>query len=193
MVDILQRDRVVEIQTANFRAIRRKLEKLLESNEVCLVHPIAKERWITKPPAGGAGRARSRRSPKHGSFCSVFDELVSIPRMLSHPNFSLEMVLIEEEQLRYFDGTRAWRRRGWVTQERRLISVLDHRLLRSPEDLAGLIPAALGDEFTTVDLADSINQPRRLAQRMVYCLRAAGCIEPVSKRANLIVYSRTVA
>ena len=190
VVDIVHGSLLVEIQTAHFGAIRRKLERLLPSNQIRLVYPIAQEKWITKSSLDGPGQPIRRKSPRRGSFASVFNELVSIPTIPLHPNFSLELLLIQEEEIRRYDGVRGWRKRGWVTHERRLVSVLDRRVLRSSADLAALLPATLPDEFTTADMAAGLKQPQRLAQRMAYCLRRIGCINAVGKRSNSVVYTR---
>ncbi len=193
VVDILREGLVVEIQTRNFKAMQRKLGKLLADREVRLVYPIAQDKWITKEPHPEGGPGSRRKSPKHGRFESVFDELVSFPTLLADPNFSVELLLIEEEEVRRYDGSRGWRRRGWVTHERRLLEVVDRRVLRSPADLVAFLPSGLTESFTTGDMVSSMRMAKRLAQRMAYCLRVAGCIAPVGKRSNAILYSRSGA
>ena len=48
VVDLLRGETVIEIQTGHFSAIRPKLHALLACRPVCLVHPIAVERWIVR-------------------------------------------------------------------------------------------------------------------------------------------------
>jgi hypothetical protein len=50
------------------------------------------------------------------------------------------LLLIQEEEVRRYDGVRGWRKGGWVTCERRLLKVLDRRTLISPADIAAFIP-----------------------------------------------------
>lgn len=190
VVDIVRGDLLVEVQTRNFAAIRRKLEKLVASHKVRLVYPIPYEKWIIKKPYGEDGPVSRRKSPKRSDFEHVFDELVSFPQLLMNPNFSLELLLIQEEEVRCYDGTRAWRRRGWVTYERRLLGVVEQRIIMSPADMSAFVPPELVEPFTTSNLADAIGKPRRFAQKMVYCLRLMGCITPVGKSANAILYAR---
>jgi hypothetical protein len=56
-----------------------------------------------------------------------------------------------------------------------------------------LLPAALPEEFLTSDLASALERPRHLAQKVAYCLRSCGLIEPVGRNGNAIVYSRARA
>ena len=192
VVDIVRGDLLVEIQTRNFGAVRRKLEKLMVHHSVRLVYPIPREKWIIKLAADGISQLSRRKSPKRGAVEDLFQELVSFPKLLMNPNFSIELLLIEEEEVRRYEGTRGWRRKGWVTQERRLLRVVEQRSLETPADMCALIPGTLTQPFTTSDLAVAMAKPRRLAQRMVYCLRMMGCIMPVGKDGNAILYTQTV-
>ena len=193
IVDIVRGNLLVEIQTANFFAIKRKLAALTPHHPVRLVYPIAREKWIVKLAQDGHSQLGRRKSPKQGAVEQVFVELVRFPKLLSHPNFALEVLLIQEEEARRYDGKRGWRRKGWVTHERRLLQVVDNRLFETPADMAALLPPDLVEPFTTSDLAAAIAKPRRLAQKMAYCLREMGAIAPVGKQGNTILYSRFTA
>jgi hypothetical protein len=113
---------------------------------------------------------------------------VSFPKLLAHANLSIEVLLIQEEEVRAFGGKRAWRRRGWVIQERQLLAVVDRQLFRGPDDLLALIPPGLPQPWTTADLAQAMHTRRRLAQQMAYCLRHLGVAESVGKEGNAILY-----
>ena len=52
-VDILRGELLIEIQTGNFSAIRKKLIKLLSYNQVRLVYPVAKLKWIVHVSRSG--------------------------------------------------------------------------------------------------------------------------------------------
>ncbi len=189
VIDLVRGGLLIEIQTRGFSSMKRKLARLLDAHPVRLVHPIAQEKWIVKLDDAGEVVSR-RRSPKRGAAVDVFGELVSFPELVAHPELTLEVVLIREEELRRFEFGRAWRRRGWVVVERRLVEVVDSVRIDSPEGLAALVPAAVPPEFTTADLADALGRPRRLAQQMTYCLRRVGVIDIAGKQGNALVYSR---
>ena len=190
VIDIVRGDLLVEIQTRNFVAIRRKLVDLTTRHKVRLVYPIAQQKWIVKLTNAGEGQESRRKSPKRGTPEQIFDELVAFPKLLSNPNFSLELLLIHEDEIRRYDAKRGWRRKGWVTQERRLLKVVDQRLFLTPEDMRVQIPSELPEPFTTSDLAGAIGRPRRLAQKMAYCLREMGAITHAGKRGRAMLYSR---
>lgn len=192
VIDIVRDGLLIEVQTTSLASLKRKLLSLADDYDIRLVYPIPQDKWIVKLAKDGQGAPSRRRSPKRGRIEDVFKELVSFPRLLAHPNFSLDVLLIQEEEIRRYDETRAWRRRGWVTQERRLLQVVDRRRFCTPADMVELLPTTLDEPFTTSDLAKAIARPRRLAQRMAYCLREMGTIEAVDKQGNTILYARTV-
>ncbi len=192
VVDILRDELIIEIQTANFAQISKKMRKLVKRHRVRLVLPVAQDKWIVKLPEKKRGKAERRKSPKHGSFEDVFTELVSFPDLISHKNFELEIALTQEEEIRRFDSRkRRRRRRGhWVTVERRLLEITGRLTIRSGSDLIGLLPPGLPDEFRTSDLAASFGRPRAIAQQAAYCLRKCGLIKQIGKEGNAIVYAK---
>jgi hypothetical protein len=192
-VDIVRGDLLIEIQTRNLSTIRRKLTRLVERHPVRLVYPIAQDRWIVRQSRNGRRALGRRKSPKRGAFELVFEELVSIAGLLAHPNFSLQVVLIQEEQIRRRDASGSWWRKGWVMHERRLLEVVDHRLFETPQDMLAFIPATQPEPFTTTDLAKAIGHPVWFARKMAYCLRTMGAITVIGKRDRSILYVRTAA
>lgn len=188
IVDVLRDDLIIEVQTANFSSIARKLRDLVTRHRVRLVHPIPRDRWIVKLPRRRGEAMTRRKSPKHLGAIDVFSELVSIPELIGHENFELDVVLTGEEAVWRFDGRRGWRRRGWVTVERRLLEVYETLSLRCAGDYASMLPAGLPGAFMTSDLAAAMGCPRWMAQRVAYCLRHGGLIERVGSRGRAVVY-----
>ena len=91
IVDIVRGDLLIEIQTANFSAIKSKFLHLLNKHKVRLVYPIPRVKWIVhKSKATGETFGR-RRSPKKGRPSDLFSELIRIPSLFSKGNFSIEV------------------------------------------------------------------------------------------------------
>jgi len=187
-IDIIQDSTLVEIQTRNFSAIKRKVMNLTQRHNLRLVYPIAQEKWIIKLSKDGRGETTRRKSPKRGRVLDVFAELVSFPALLNNPNFSLEVLLIQEEEVRRHAENTNWRRRGWGTEERRLLDVLEQHSFETPEDFWQLISPGLPAEFTTSNLVNTLGVHKRTAQQMAYCLRKMGAIEKIGKRGRSNLY-----
>ena len=188
VIDILRDSLLIEIQTRNFAQIKHKLRSLLENYTVHLVHPIAQEKWITRLPENGKDSLSRRKSPKRGRFVHIFDELIRIPDLITHPQFSLEILLIQVEEIRIQDGKGSWRRKGWSISDRRLTAVIDRLVLKKPADFLQFLPPDLPTSFTARDLAEQGSIPLRLAQKMAYCLKHMGNISMTGKRSNAYLY-----
>jgi hypothetical protein len=189
IIDLVRGDLLVEIQTGSFSPLKRKLTRLAEGHPVRLVWPVALEKWIVRLPTQEGDKPQRRKSPKRGRVEQVFSQLVYIPALLENENFSIEVLLIREEEVRRHEDNKAWRRRGWVTHERRLLEVVDRRVFQTPQELACLLPGNLPTVFTVRELANAAGQPEWLARKMVYCLRAMSLVTVQGKRGRAVLYS----
>jgi hypothetical protein len=190
VIDIVRDNLLLEIQTGSFASIKSKLLTLARAHRIRLIYPIAQEKWIVKLAKDKGGSVTRRKSPKRGRVEDLFREMVSFPQLLANPNFSLQVLLIREEEVRRYEGKRSWRRKGWVTEERRLLRVVDQRLFEQPADWQALLPDTLEEPFTTRDLAEAVGIRRPLAQKMAYCLRKARVIQLTDKRGRANLYQR---
>lgn len=190
VVDIVRGELLIEIQIRHFNALKAKLARLVETHPVLLVHSIPREKWILRMAADGRTPLGRRKSPRKGGVEDLFLELVSLPELVAHPNFSLEVLLTREEEIWRDDGRGSWRRRGWSISDRRLVEVLERAVLASPADFLALLPAELPQPFTARELAGALGRPAYLARKMAYCLRAMSAIEPVGRRGNAPLYAR---
>jgi len=183
VIDIVRGRLLIEIQTQNFSAIKRKLTKLLLNNQVRLVYPIAKLKWITHLSRSGQQASR-RKSPKKGSLTDLFYELVHTPGLVKDRNFSLEVLLIEEEELRCNDGRGSWRRMGASIEDRKLLNVFDRIVFEDNRDFLWFLPKELDECFTNRVLASKMGISVNLAQKITYCLGKMGTISIAGKKSN---------
>ncbi len=165
---------LVEIQTGSFGAMGKKLDHLLGEHRLLLVHPIAVRTRLER-------KTSARRSPKRGSIYSLFDELVSIPTLLDHPNLSLEVVLFDEVRKQVHDPSLRRRRGGYRTVDRQIEEIIDQQRFDSVLDLRRLLPSTLPDTFTTADIADQARCSRDAAQKLAFCFQAAHLIDRIDR------------
>ena len=198
VADVVLGDRIVEIQTGSFSSLRNKLPRLLAEHPVTLVHPIARDRFIVRMEhvsedgAEPVVLAPRRRSPKHGSPFDVFHALTGIPTLLDHPNLTLDIVMVIDEDLRVpYQGRRRRRRRDWVSVDRRLLEVVETHTIEGMADLFAMVDPELPEAFTSRDLSEAMGSPRRLGQRAAFCFREAGVSEICGKRDRFALYRRT--
>lgn len=190
IVDVLNGDRIVEIQTGSFSAIRTKLKRLLENHSVRLVYPIAGERWLLTPGNEEEDELIRRKSPKKENLYEIFGELVSFPSLINHDRFTFELAVISEELVRQRAKRRTRRNHGWQALDRRLVKVLATHTLVDAADFDIFLPETLPEAFTTRDLAELAKISRSLAQKTIYCLREMGRIQFIGRHQRFNLYSR---
>ncbi|MGQ9782190.1 MAG: hypothetical protein ACUVQ8_08125 [Nitrososphaeria archaeon] len=190
VVDIVRGDLLIEIQTGNFSAIKPKLLSLLSGHRVRLVHPIPKEKWIVHRSDTGETCWR-RRSPKKGNLFDLFSELIRIPTLLIRGNLSVEVLMIEVEEVWCDDGRGSWRRKGASIEDRKLIRVFERRVFEHVRDFLKLLPEDLPDPFSNRDLAKGLGISVNQSRKMTYVLRKIGAVTCVGKDGNQMLFTRT--
>jgi hypothetical protein len=189
VVDLVRPGELVEFQTANFGNMRAKLTALLERHAVRVVHPVAVETRLLRIDGDGVVRSR-RRSPVRGCHLSLFDELVALPALATHPGLTFEVVLVRVEEHRVDAPRTRARRKPYRVVDRVLVELLEARTFGGAAGLAAVLPANLAEPFTTLDLALALEIPRALAQRITYTLRSAGLLEAAGQRGRSVEYLR---
>jgi hypothetical protein len=123
VIDVVRADgELVEVQTGGFGALGAKLDALLDLHRMRIVHPIAAIRRIVRVNEQGEVMS-TRRSAKRGSVVEVFDKLTAFPSLLTHPNLTIEVLLLDEDHVRRARPVTA-RRRTRDPDERRLRAVV---------------------------------------------------------------------
>lgn len=183
VVDVLRADgELVEVQTGAFAGLARKLDVLLDRHRVRVVHPVAAERRIVRVDVHGEVLS-ARRSPRRGTAIDLFDKLVTFPSLLTHPNLTLEVLLLREDHVRAASPVTT-RGRTRDPGERRLVAILGRHEIRDVGDLLAMLPDLPDGPFSTRELAAVLGCRTVLAQRTAYCLREAGVLEPAGRRGH---------
>ncbi|MGO9900007.1 MAG: hypothetical protein ACLP0J_10005 [Solirubrobacteraceae bacterium] len=125
----------------------------------------------------------ARESPKRGTVVEVFDKLIAFPSLLTHPNLTVEVLLVAEDHIRAA-GPVTVRRRTRDPGERRLQEVIARVELYGAEDVMRALPALPAQPFSTRELASLLGCSLLLAQRTAYSLRAINLIEAAGKRGR---------
>ena len=165
---------LIEIQTKSFLAMRKKLTSLLDEYLVHIVYPVAKETLLIKPDK------KPRKSPKKYSVISIFEELVSIPELISHQNLSFEVISVSLRKTQEYDSSLRRGRGGYRTVNTELTEIHSTHLFEGIDDFLHLLPKELPSVFTTADIANLGNISRQSAQQIAYCFRKAGVFEELS-------------
>jgi hypothetical protein len=189
IVDILRENLIIEVQTKNFSALKEKLQVLTEKYNVRLVYPLPEKKWITQVTKDHI-ILNTRKSPRKGKLTDLFRELVMIPHMIGVENFSLEVLLIDEEEVRCDDGRGSWRRRGVSIKERKLLKVNERILFQTKADYLKILPEGLNEVFTNRELSKLAKISLSTARQITYCLRKGGVVRLAGKNGRALVFQK---
>ena len=193
VADICRGGRVIEIQTRNFRALRRKLLAFSAERSVRVVYPIALTKqvsWI-EPDTGEI--ASRRRSPRNGRPTDILRELYALRPVLPIEGLSLELVFVDVEEFRLLTGRSRDRKHYGVRRAERIPTALRGRLvLEDVSDYLKLLPRELGETFGTADFAKAARMTKLRAGECLRTLVTLGAVEVVGKNGHALSYSRAV-
>jgi hypothetical protein len=190
IIDILRGNLIIEVQTKNFSALKEKLQILTKEHQVRLVYPLPEKKWITHITKEQAA-LNTRKSPRRGRLTDLFSELVMIPHMIGLDNFSLEVLLIDEEEIRFNDGKGSWRRKGVSIKDRKLLKVNDRIIFQTKADYLKILPKDLNEVFTNRELAKLAKISVRTARQITYCLTKGGVIQLAGKKERALIFQKS--
>jgi hypothetical protein len=189
-IDAVAGGELIEIQHGRLGAISFKIAELLADHSVRIVKPIVREKLLVKRRRRGGKIVSRRRSPKRGKLLDLFHDLVYFTKVFPHPRLTIEAVLVDVEEHRYPGHGRRRRYRGndFQIQDQHLVCMAETCEVRTPADLVAMLDCDLAGSFHTGQLAEALDLPRWVAQRIAYCLRETGAIRVVGKQRNAVVY-----
>lgn len=187
VADVKNDDGIFEIQTGDFANLRQKLAKFLETCHVTVVYPVVagtRVHW-TDP---GSGEVTVRRSPKHRTEAAVFRELYPIRAFLSHPGFSLRLILLSLDDYRTLDGWDQSGKRGATKGEKIPTAILSETGLSSPGDYRRFLDG-LPSPFTVREFSARHKLSDRTAAEGVRILSDLGLVRREGKRGRAYLYT----
>ncbi|MBL9095161.1 MAG: hypothetical protein JNL96_28340 [Planctomycetaceae bacterium] len=190
-IDVVRNEELIEIQHGSLAALRDKVRALTADYDVRVVKPIVVRKTLVKLASRGGKVVERRTSPKRGKLLDVFDELIYWRRVFPHSRLTLEVVLVDMEELRFpgRNRRRRWRRRNeYEVEDQKLVCVHETFSFRLGADLIALLPVGLPVPFHSGHVAAGLGIPRSVGQRIVYCLREMGLLVQVGKERNARLY-----
>ncbi len=191
VADIMLDGEIMEIQTAQFNLLRKKLDVFLNEYDVTIVYPIPAIKWLIWIREDTGEVTKRRKSNKYGSPCMVFPELYKIKQYLDHPNFHLRLILLEMEEFRLLNGWSEDKKRGSTRYDRIPISLLEDIMINTKDDYDILLPENLPDPFISKEFGKASGLSLKQGQTALNVLCSLGTIQKVGKSGRWIQYAKT--
>ena len=191
-IDVVDGERLIEIQHSGLAAIRSKVAELIKTHQVDVIKPIIARKKLIKLTRKDGRVASERLSPRKGGFLDFIDELLYFTRVFPHRNLRIITPIIEIEEIRYpGHGKRRRKRAGdFVVKDRILTDIHETHTYHLASDLQSGLPK-IDEPFDTQQLAKAMQIQRWQAQRVAYVLRHTGSLKQVGKRGNANLFERT--
>lgn len=188
VADIFDGERIVEIQTANFTALRKKLEKLLDTYPVTVVHPLVRVKWVSWIDPETGEITKPRRSGRRGTFTDAGKQLIYLLPLLSHPHLTMQLVLLDVEERRLLDGWGNGGKRGSHRADRLPLALGETVTLTAPADYAALLPPDLPAPFTAAEFGKAARLQGRNLQGTLKVLVTLGVLRREKDGQKFLYY-----
>lgn len=190
VADIVQENKIIEIQTRAFANLRKKLDCFLKDYQVTIVYPIAYLKWLSWIDLDTGEMSEKRKSPKKGTPYEIFFELYKIKSLLTHPNLSIHIILMNIEEYKLLNGWSRDKKRGAHRKDRIPIEIIDEINIEQPSDYIKLIPEGLEESFTSQDFKKHTKLSLSSAQTALNILTHLGVTERIGKKGRAYLYRK---
>lgn len=188
VADIYRDGKIIEIQTANFQKLRKKLERFLPEYKVTVVYPIPYEKYLIWIDEETGSLSKRRKSPVTGNYYRAFYELYKIKSYLTSGNLSFRFVLLNMDEFRLLNGWSRDRKKGSVRYDRIPTELVGELSVDRREDYVQFLPIELPDEFTVTDYAGVAKIPEDTARTGLHILNYLNVIEQIGKQGRKYLY-----
>ncbi|MCL5952681.1 MAG: hypothetical protein M1132_13350 [Chloroflexi bacterium] len=113
---------------------------------------------------------------------------MSLPDLFNYEGFEVQVLLIEEEEVRVADGKGSWRRKGESIRDRRLIRVLDQTIFSNGHAFLRFLPDGMVGPFSNAGLAKEKRIPIHTARQITFCLKKMGVIREAGREGRSLFF-----
>lgn len=186
--DILCNDnRIIEIQTCNFRNMKKKLEELLKEHVIEIIYPISVNTYIKTLNAEGKERG-VHLSPLHGSIFQVCREISAIKHLIDEKNLKIRLVYIESITTKLDDKKGRSRYKKPRIVEKELSKIINEEFYENIGELLSSMLAKLPKTFTTEDI-EKLGYKRR-SNYVIWFFKKLNMITEIGKQGSRKLYSK---
>ena len=177
---------VIEIQTGNFGALKKKIPILAKSGKVRIIYPVIVKKTLELYDIKGKLLNR-RKSPKKGVVWDIFNELVYAPELLKLKGLTIEIIYVDAIERRRKDGKGSWRRKGISIEDKILENRREGIALKQKADWKRhFLPIKKQCSSKTLAIAAQIST--ETARKAIYTMEKAGFLKKLHKEGRFWIY-----
>lgn len=191
VADLLINNQILEIQTRNFNALRKKLDAFLSDYDVTIIYPVPYTKWLCWIDLETGEISPKRKSPKKGTVYSIIRELYRIKNYLMHPNLHFIITFLNVEEYRILNGWSRDKKKGSTRKDGLPIGIVGEVHIDTIDDFNKLLPDHLPIPFTTNDYKKAAKVTQAVASTGLNILYSVGIIERIGKQGNAYLYKKS--
>lgn len=192
IADICRDKSITEIQSANFSAVRDKIKRYLENEElkVTFVYPVSAVKhqcWIDKQ-TGEASKIT--RSQKFTGIYKFYEEIYHIKDFIEKENFTLKILLLEVVEYKFLDGWGKFKKNNATKIDKIPVSFIGEENFNGKSDYLKFIPSKLREEgiFTSVELSGETDMKDKPMRSFIHVMKNTGLIGEAGRKNRYIRY-----
>lgn len=194
VADVKTEDCIIEIQTASFHLLRKKLDYYLSLpniNSTTIVYPVAYTKYVSWIDTKTGEITPKRKSPKKGSIYEILPELYYLKEYIFRDGLAFRVCLIDLTEYKILDGWDKGKKRGSTKFDREPIALIDDAIFEDISDFYKFIPYSLPVEFTLKDFEKATKLSPKRAGLALRVLRHIEVVTQIGKRGRAYLYQRT--
>ena len=174
IADVLEGERITEIQTSSFRPLGNKIGGYLESTQysVTVLCPVIGEKMLIRADKETGEIMSTKRSPKKGRAIDLLPNLFYLREHIDDPRLEVRVLLINAEEYR-FSERRRYCKEGAYDCDLRPTELVGETVLSDMESYRQLLLSELPEgEFTSAEFAKITRlKGRRLSLAIAFAVQ----------------------
>lgn len=192
VLDIKSDKGIFEIQTRGYDKLLPKLKKLLKTDKVTVICPLATSKVIRWVDESTGEISTPRKSNKRENIYDAFKMLFGIREVIASERLAIRVVYLDVEDFRSLNGYGKDRKHYSTRIERIPNKILGEIIISHPDDYKLLLPTDLPCEFVASELAKAIKRTSRYTFYVLKLLVATGAIAECGKRGRAQLYKKCI-
>ena len=190
VADVLEDDRITEIQTAGFTPLEKKIRFYLDNTDckITVIHPMIAEKQIIRTDKESGELIRAKRSPKHQTPLDVLPELLYVSEFIGNERVEIDLFMIRADEYRYSERMR-YNKKGKYDNDIIPRELIDVYTIRSVDDIRALIPESLRDApHRTAEISKILGYDGRRLYRALSCLVNLQILHKIPTGKKVVLY-----
>ncbi len=177
VADVKNADGIVEIQSGSFARMKPKLTEFLVEDEVTLVYPLIRDKWVVWLDVESGEIVSRRKSPRKGRLSDALCELNGVREFIENERLHIKIIEVDVDEYKKLDGYGANKKSRATKVDRVPIGMGEFVEIETIDDLRKLLPIGLSDEFKMSDFEKSARLKGRKLWSALKLLVDVGIVE----------------